>query len=421
MRTYPPARPPEELSRTLRAVSALANELPILRAAAAGDRTSYLAGLGLAPDEIAYVNHVFEGLTHVSVNRPDFGVLAPTIEGGHGTCPISWQPSISKPVFYGYRDFGTGDGAPADVRVFYPSLEGSPRDAPMLGGCGHYPLLLFLHGHCFETDHYLSWFRLPAQLARCGYVVAVPRLSGLAGGSPPWSDLGTADLHTAHQTHVWVRSHPEITINLAPFPQTGIIGHSYGGMLGARLATFAPCRAYVALSAGWHEWVSVGEAGPLPLGSLSVPSLSMWGGVADTEAVLEGSASQDAIWNAIPKPKHRIAFTDADHWDYLATSESDCVEPAVIGPCTLTKALAADFAAAFFSKYLAPEYWPSLAGTIPDSLVAPLPSGLTFEEAFYEGGHLMGFKLLSASEGCTVRSSWEKSSSSGSVTLTGTD
>ena len=294
-------------------------------------------------------------------------------------------------------------------------------DAPMLAGCGHYPLVLFLHGGCGETDHYLSWFRLPAQLARCGYVVAVPRLSGIESGSRPWSSSGTADLNTAHQTHLWVRSHPEITINLAPFPQTGIIGHSYGGMLGARLATFAPCRAYVALSAGWHEWVSVSDAGPLPLGDLSVPSLSMWGtGFGDVFAVLEGSPSTDAIWNAIPKPKHRIAFIDADHWDYLAPSESECGEVPLSGPCTLTKALAVDFAAAFFSKYLPPEKWPSLAGTIPDSLVAPVPSGLTFEEAFYEGGHLMGFKLLPASDGCTVRSSWENFSSSGSVTLTGT-
>jgi hypothetical protein len=66
-----------------------------------------------------------------------------------------------------------------------------------------------------------------------------------------------------------------------------------------------------------------------------------------------------------------------------------------------------------------PEKWSSLRSTIPDSLVAPLPSGLTFEEAFYEGGYLMGFKLLLISEGCSVTSSWEKSGASGSVTLSG--
>ena len=55
---------------TLRAVAALANELQMFRAAAAADRAKHLAGLGLGADEIAYVNHVLEGLTHVSVNGP---------------------------------------------------------------------------------------------------------------------------------------------------------------------------------------------------------------------------------------------------------------------------------------------------------------------------------------------------------------
>jgi pimeloyl-ACP methyl ester carboxylesterase len=386
--------------------------------ASAAERSSYLAGFGLSAHEIAHVNHLLDGLTHVSVSRPDFGVLAPSHDDEHGTCPISWQPSIRQPVFYGYRDFRAGDEAPADVRVFYPSIDGSPANAPILAGCGHYPLVLFLHGHCqAEQDHYLSWFRLPAQLARCGYVVAVPRLAGIGGGSPPWSDAGTADLNTAHQTHVWVRNHPEITIQLSPFPHTGIVGHSYGGMLAARLATLAPYRAYVALSAGWHEWVSDPEAGVLPLANLSAPSLLIWGGVTDTAAVLEGGL--EAIWSAIPRPKHRISFNDGGHWDYLGASESACAGGVFAGPCAITNALATDFTAAFLSKYLPPQNWASLAGVIPDSLVAPLPSDLTFEQAFYEGGHLMGFKLLPASDGCAVRSRWEKLNSTGQVDLAG--
>jgi hypothetical protein len=127
---------------TLRALAALANELQMFRAAPAADRAKHLASLGLAADGIAYVNHLLEGLTHVSVNR----ILTPFLGDDHRICPISWQPSISKPAFYGYRDFSIEDGAPANVRVFYPSLEGSPHDAPMLAGCGHYPLILFLHG-----------------------------------------------------------------------------------------------------------------------------------------------------------------------------------------------------------------------------------------------------------------------------------
>ncbi|MDQ3735399.1 MAG: hypothetical protein M3400_15630, partial [Actinomycetota bacterium] len=91
-------------------------------------------------------------------------------------CPISWQPSALTPVFYGHRDYTTADGAPANVRVFFPSLDGSPQHGAMLEGCGRYPVILFAHGHCpGDTQHrqYLEWFRLPAQLARSGYVVVV--------------------------------------------------------------------------------------------------------------------------------------------------------------------------------------------------------------------------------------------------------
>jgi hypothetical protein len=397
----------------LQAIAALASELGVVHAAEPRFRSRYLAGLGLNAKQVHYVNEIIDRLKDVRAERIDpssfFGGIFD--DGDHGVCPITWQPSISKPVFYGHRDFTPADGAPADVRVFYPSLEGSPEDAPMLTGCGHYPLILFLHGHCQQdVDDYLAWYRLPAALARCGYIVAVPRLADIAGGTAPWTDPN-ADLIFAHRTHVWIREHPEITIHLAHFPQTGIIGHSYGGMLGARLATYSPCWAYASLSAGWGEWADAGE--PIPLGSLDVPTLTMWGDpgtIGEVHAVLEGGLQ--FIWDGIPEPKHKIAFAGAEHWDYLAEAESECVISA--GPCNLTKALAADFACAFFSKYMPPEHWSSLKTRIPDSLYAALPSDLTFEEAFYEGGHLMGFKMLPFSDDCSVESSWEKSSSSGS-------
>jgi hypothetical protein len=43
------------------------------------------------------------------------------------------------------------------MRVFFPSLDGSPQDAAILQGCGLYPrILFFAHGDCNDdTDHYL--------------------------------------------------------------------------------------------------------------------------------------------------------------------------------------------------------------------------------------------------------------------------
>jgi hypothetical protein len=93
-------------------------------------------------------------------------------------CPIGWQPSALAPVFHSYRTYGAADGAPAPLRVFFPSADWPDSEVLMLEGCGRYPVILFAHGQCDGDDHpYQRWFRLPAQLARSGYVVVVPELS----------------------------------------------------------------------------------------------------------------------------------------------------------------------------------------------------------------------------------------------------
>jgi hypothetical protein len=113
-------------------------------------------------------------------------------------CPLGWIPSVFAPVFHGYRDhqlslpppdvvateariaFAGTTPVPAGwievaCRVFYPTLDGSPQDAPPLIGCG------FSHGQCAvsqgkpPSDFYKAWYDLPATLARAGYVVVVPR------------------------------------------------------------------------------------------------------------------------------------------------------------------------------------------------------------------------------------------------------
>jgi hypothetical protein len=37
--------------------------------------------------------------------------------------------------------------APVPLRVFMPSVDGAVLDAPILEGCGRYPVILLAHGH----------------------------------------------------------------------------------------------------------------------------------------------------------------------------------------------------------------------------------------------------------------------------------
>src|SRR5262249_54964160 len=104
-------------------------------------------------------------------------------------CPIAWQPGALTPVFYGARDLTPAEGAPVPLRVFFPSLDGSVFSAPILDGCGRYPVILFAHGACpTDVEHYKKWFQLPAELARSGYVVVVPELAHTARGGHPAAD-----------------------------------------------------------------------------------------------------------------------------------------------------------------------------------------------------------------------------------------
>src|SRR5688572_24986566 len=72
----------------------------------------------------------------------------PPCEPPNDDPPIGWGPSLLAPVFYGCADYDATVGAPTKLRVFYPSLDGSPQCAPFLGGPGRFPLVLFLHGRC---------------------------------------------------------------------------------------------------------------------------------------------------------------------------------------------------------------------------------------------------------------------------------
>ena len=304
------------------------------------------------------------------------------------SCPISWKPGALTPVFHGVRDLTIGDGAPCALRVFFPTLDGAEFDAAILRGCGRYPLILFVHGHC-EGDldeHYKKWFHLPGQLARSGYVVVVPQRSA-AGTHPSVEDH--PDIVLMSRVVDWIRKNWESSDVLPP-SLSGICGHSFGALLAARLVDILGCSAYASLSGTHEDWPSP----PLPIQSLRVPKLFIMGNGAE-----DISTSIDAVWNMLSIPRHRARFLHGFHWDYLQKGETPCDSER--GPCNQIPGAAADLITTFFAKYLPPEQLPNLPNQIPDTLIPPLLK-LTQEQKFFAAGHLVGFKQLAGKPKCEV-------------------
>jgi pimeloyl-ACP methyl ester carboxylesterase len=309
-------------------------------------------------------------------------------------------------VFYGVRDYGPASGAPGNVRVFFPSLDGAVFDAPILEGCCKFPLIVFCHGHCpGDAEHYKKWFEIPAQLARSGYVVAVPQLPQVASGSHPSGADG--DLALLESLVAWMRSGWEHAGVVMPAPATGIMGHSFGALLAGRFASNAGLSAYASLSGVWQDWPS----GDLPIFSMTMPKLFTWG---DDLLDLFTSLDNGGLWGRVPVTKHRAVFPDAAHWDYLRPGKVPC--ETLRGSCDLVGPLAGDIVAAFFGKYLPPECWPHLPSCIPNSLKAKL-RGLSVEQQFFAGGHLMSWSLIASRKGCSVSLGWQTATSTGSKTV----
>jgi hypothetical protein len=149
-------------------------------------------------------------------------------------CPIDWSPSALLPVWGGRKSFDQNSGAPGPLQVFYPSL-GPYFDMPpesLATGCGPYPLVILLHGHCQgDTDVYKHWNGLPETLSRSGYVVVVPKMPGIANGSP----LLDSDIAHAKAVIDWMYNGWEHHDQLTRSPAPAVIGHSYGALLGTRL------------------------------------------------------------------------------------------------------------------------------------------------------------------------------------------
>jgi hypothetical protein len=313
--------------------------------------------------------------------------------------PVGWAPNVMRPVFYGYADYNSTVGAPTNVRVYYPSADGAPQCAPFLGGFGRFPLVAFLHGHCptSESFHYTKWSLLPAVLARCGFVVAVPSL-----GFDHLPHLDDPAYQRIRDVVDWMRTSWSRRAYL--MQAFGVVGHSYGALHGGRLAADLGARAYVSLSGQWKSWPL-----PSPVTSLSAPKLLAWGTGAPEMA--EGDLT--GFWSNIGSPKHRLVFTEGQHWDYVPPTVTTCAS--IAGPCTLVDDLTADLTAIYLSKYMPPEEAGILPGLIEDDLTLPAVS-LTSEQQSFAGGHLTSFGRVGAQAACTATLEWLTPDGSGTRT-----
>jgi alpha/beta hydrolase fold len=332
-------------------------------------------------------------------------------------CPISWHPNALAPVFFGVRDYyprnspprfpfrlrpwhgspppivPTVEVAPVKLRVFFPSLDGSPFSAAILRDCGKYPLILFAHGHCnSDVDHYKRWFYIPSLLARAGNVVVVPHLPGVSGGGV------LTDIPIVATVLSWMRDVWSERDVLVPAPVTGILGHSFGAMLTGAIAQAGeiPVAAYASLSGEWeHEWP--GQPPP-PIQDLKIPKLFVWG----TNEPFAGLS--DRMWSSLPLSKHRAIFANTKHWDYLWNGPAPTSQPNLpcsndgFGPCGYFSLAVADLVTMFFARYLATEFAPDVPARIPRTLRPPPLVGLTPEQQFYAGSYLVGMALIAGTQ-----------------------
>ncbi|CAG0935832.1 hypothetical protein TFLX_04682 [Thermoflexales bacterium] len=296
--------------------------------------------------------------------------------------PITWKPSVLYPVFASKEHFDESDGAPGPLNVFYPSLGPFADRSNSLLENGPYPLVIFLHGHCpSDTDHYQRWTQIPTALARSGYVVVAPKQPHITN---PW---GPDALNLALAVLKWMQNDWEHREHLVRAPGPAVVGHSYGALLGARLASQIGASAYVGLSGGWSEFVNEWSV----LRDLNVPSLFTWGSGDDVEAQLDRPQLL-SLWNTIRLPKHKLVFKGGAHFDYLYSTELPCNSAKSKGPCSLVPSLAADYAALFLSRYIPPA-GAGIKGLIPPTLVPPFVHRTALQD-FFATGHLEGVNSL---------------------------
>jgi hypothetical protein len=309
---------------------------------------------------------------------------------------VSWTPAPLTPVWSGFDDFTPSDGAPADIRVWFPSL--TPGGS-LLRDRGRFPLIVLVHGQCREeTTPQLHWGPIATSLARSGYIVAAPNF----GGEIHFASQ--ADFDRLQSSVQWVRG--TSTFASVTFPwEIGIAGHSYGGLLAIRFAvraTLPPVSTIAVLGSSVGEDV---ENLDQLRNRFDGFRLFCWGG-ADTFGHIP-----DRDWSAAAGPGHAVRFSQGNHWDCFPRSPpTPCARGlSERGPCEDTWKLTTDVLTIFFGKYLHPHLGQLPPNHLPSSLIPP-PLTLTPEQVPFAEGHLEAFTGLDDEiTTCAGESRWRTS------------
>ncbi|MBV1855912.1 alpha/beta hydrolase [Catellatospora tritici] len=339
------------------------------------------------------------------------------VEAAANSCPedpaesggITWNPDIGRPVFWGVQDLTAAvHGTPRDMRVYYPSYDGATANAPMLKLClTGWPLVLLLHGQPPAgvplTGYHAKWERFAAVLARCGYVVAVPSHPALLSQNGEDPALTDAANYLAWVRNQW--DHRRWVSHQAD--STAVVGHSYGGLLGARVMAANPAfGAFVSLGAPYAE---INDRMAV-LTSIGRPSFFAWA----TEGNSLGQIFEDLdgpthIWDNLPQPRYAAVY-EGEHFDYLRPQD---VGSDLRGPCPLVGGAMADLVALFLATHVPV---PLGRTRVPVELTPPKVE-LTPQQEFFAGAHLQGVAQFQATPGCRLDLRWNVDGKQGSRTI----
>jgi dienelactone hydrolase len=317
---------------------------------------------------------------------------------------VDWPPDVLHPVFYGHQDVTTADGAPTDLRVYFPSVGGNPAGAAILKLCVvRWPVVLFLHGQpprgADGDTYHQAWGDLVHTLARSGYVVVVPNRSA---GPPVDVDPLVAEAQALlgwvrrdWQDAEWVDQQPE---------STAIAGHSFGALAATVLALEQPqFRALLSFSGTFLE----GRDRHLAFDALSAidtPSLFMWSDrfTDDLDTPVDGDTS---AWDLIRAPKHGVRY-EGEHFDYL---DRTVPHGAQQGGCEVIGLTAGALASLFLGANVRV---PLSTTRIPVDLRPPEVE-LRDRQHFFRGLHLRGLDAVQELDSCTLSLRWEVNGQSG--------
>ncbi len=339
------------------------------------------------------------------------------IEAAADSCPedpaesggITWNPDIGRPVFWGVHDLtAAAHGTPRDMRVYYPTYDGATANAPMLKLClTRWPMVLLLHGQppqgVLNPGYHARWERFAAVLARCGYVVVVPNHPALLSqnGTDPAIAAAGADLawvRDSWEHRRWVDARPE---------STAVVGHSYGGLLGARVMAANPgFAAFVSLGAPYGELNDLSAV----LTGIGRPTFFAWAMDRDGRGLdLENLGAPGNLWDGLPQPRYAAVY-EGEHFDYLRAEDAGT---ALRGPCPLVGGAVADLVALFLSTHAPVPLGRTRVGA---DLKAPQVE-LTQQQKFFAGAHLQGVAQFQTAPGCRLDLRWNLDGQTGSRKL----